>query len=221
MMFFDRYQLVVHHDGDSGDSCADTFRYWYARRLGGSRNIAAPKQAYQTLFRGGIGIRSPYQWNDPADFSRDQTRPAVICLQAFGCIDELAEIKKEMIARGWKYQNGEIAWPDHRAEFDPAGRRFWADLSQVIASIFLVLHSWINWKMCDDDQNHIAALIQFHIAKPTALNWIARRIYSWRRRGPIWALETFYAIDNPEIGALMEAPVRTLILGEPPSPDSN
>lgn len=215
MMYFDSYQLVVHHDSDSGDSCADTFRYWYARYLNGSTNSSGVRNAYDVLFSAGVGRRSPYKWTDIKDFSRDQTRPAVICLQAFGFSEQVTMIRRITEINDWRYQNGEFSFPDHRAEFDPANRNMLADICQLLASIFLVVHSWIDWNMCSDDQNHVMGLIQFRLSKNTLLNKLACKIYCFRKNGPIWALRTYYAVDNPEIGAMMAIPVQTIIMGKP------
>lgn len=218
-MKLDKYGLVVHEDGDGGDSCADTFRYLYAQHINGMLDIELFSAARLHLLSHqypGIGVRHPEQWNDPCDWSRDQQTPAVILLHATGSFTELREIYERHKRRGWRYQNLDWATLEHRNYYNPELKRrnLYGDIFMLLGSIILVIRSWISDKELNQDINHQVALIQ--IARHGHSGWslLARNLYrTFRRNGAFYPWEKFHAKDNPEIAKEYESPILVYIIG--------
>src|ERR1700687_4694945 len=88
-MNYDSNGLIVQTDGDGGDTAGREGDYWTARGL--------IEQTTHTVFitnrkdtlndvltllqvRPGVYVRNPVGYNDPKDFSRDQTVPLILAM---------------------------------------------------------------------------------------------------------------------------------------------
>jgi hypothetical protein len=89
LIYFDSYGLPVQRNCDGGDTAQRVGWMWLGIHLrtvlGNPWHISPPitfEQALQVLEpqQDGMFIRHPVTWNDPKDFSRDQTIPLIAAM---------------------------------------------------------------------------------------------------------------------------------------------
>lgn len=94
----------------------------------------------------GIYVRQQSEpWNDPADFSRDQTRGIVIACGHMGLQDRLSRLFWATIKRGCRYGNGDLMSPANLGEFIRAMKLWWMYPVLVLGEIATGL-SIIDWR---------------------------------------------------------------------------
>jgi hypothetical protein len=124
-IFFDNSGLIAQKNGDGGDSAQREGMYWLAstvreqqlkdpwpnsRRLQYEGVMSLLEIAHTGEFR-----RNPVKWNDPKDFSRDQTVPLVAAMGVRNDRDRLERFYRELRRRNWFAQNGDLMGdPVHR-----------------------------------------------------------------------------------------------------------
>lgn len=208
---YDANQLIVQADQDGGDTAGREGDYWFAKALYGdvtSDQINEFDRVIKLLqVNIGVFIRNPRQnpvippnksWNDPSDFSRDQTVPIILALGEMKKYDVLEQLLWQQLKRGTLYQNGDIATPQDVNYFIRAYNAWYMYPLLFIGDTFLLGSSVIrcikgkDLNDVSDDINHTLALLQAQKNLPTPISYIARKVYKWFRPGGIQRAWTWY-----------------------------
>lgn len=208
-MYYDSNQLIVQSDGDGGDTAGREGNYWFAHALTHIVVINRP-QFFEILakltYSRGTYVRNPVHYNDPSDFSRDQTIPLILAMGAQGRTKELKALMKEQYKRATRYQNGDLALPQDWGYYI-RGFRFWplypvlllGDLFLLLNSIIRCVAPLFNSDNVSDDINHTLALLQAQYYMPTPFSYVARKFYKYARPGGIQGAWDHYF--RPSTGA--------------------
>lgn len=187
---FDQYGLIIQTNGDGGDSGARTGLYYFLYALLTNAGIATRSNLALAINNVTASshplmlFRNPVNYNDPKDFSRDQTNPLIM---AMGVLD-LQYLMKDwwsgLIKRYGFYQNKDFAGPHDWGMYFRARRLHVAYPFLLFSDLFLVLGSIIRCikgrdpNDVGDDINHTMMLIQAMHSMPTPVSWLARKIYA-------------------------------------------
>lgn len=192
LIYFDSSGLLVQRDCDGGDTAQREgwmwLGIWLRERLRDPWTITPPlpfKKALQLLEPQGDGdfIRHPVKWNDPKDFSRDQSIPIIAATGIWGEMQPLSRMWSNVKKRVYKFQNDDLCAPEHVNLF----RRSLGERPQTIGDLQLVGSSAVRCALgrdmddVGDDLNHIVSLMIAKFRRPTALVDLAIRIYATRR----------------------------------------
>lgn len=215
-MYYDENGLIVQKDMDGGDTAGREGDYWFQAGL-----LMGPN-AYNDEFdrvlkllqvSPGVFIRNPRQnpvtppdksWNDPTDFSRDQSVPIILALGEMKRYSVLKSMLWEQIKRGTLYQNKDIALPQDWGYYIRALNAWYLYPVLFVGDVFLLINSVIRCIMgtddnTSDDVNHTMVLLQAQYRLPTPISWFARKFYKFLRRGGIQnAWDKYF---KPESGA--------------------
>lgn len=93
----------------------------------------------------GVYIRDPMKWNDPADFSRDQTRGIVIACGHMGLTARCKRLFWATIKRGCMYGNHDLMSPANFGEFVRALDWWWFYPFFFLGEIGVALSLW-DWR---------------------------------------------------------------------------
>src|ERR1039457_591777 len=118
----DKYGLIVQTNGDGGDTAQREGWAWFGSKIR-ERELNDPWSVCRTITfqkamdflevdHSGIFRRHPDQYNQPQDFSRDQTIPIVAAMGLWGDQDRLNRFWDRTVARNYTSQNGEMLKPD-------------------------------------------------------------------------------------------------------------
>lgn len=219
---FDSNGLIVQTDGDGGDTAGREGDYWFAQALyshGPHGLNASQLEEFDRVIEllqpsPGIFVRNPTRnpvvppakaWNDPSDFSRDQTIPIILALGEMGHADVLKKLFWQQLKRYTLYQNGDIATPQDLGYYIRANREWYLYPLLFIGDLFTLGNSVIrcikgrNLDDVSDDINHTLALLQAQRHYPTPISYLARKIYKYFRPGGVQAAWDHYF--RPETGA--------------------
>ena len=192
LIYFDQAGLPVQRDCDGGDTAQRVGWMWlgiYLRsRLGRPWHISPPIDFARMLsliepHQDGLFIRHPVKWNDPNDFSRDQSMPLIASMGLLGTPQPLSRMWSGVLARRYRFQNGDLCAPEHVNLFNRARRlspKTLGDL-QLVGSSVARTALGLNMDDVGDDLNHIVSLILARFRAPTSLVDLAIRIYARHR----------------------------------------
>lgn len=184
----DGYGLIVSKDwtgtNDSGDSLAEC-RIWFFKKLCGIDDNLKPFEDIIKLFKNTKGewIRSPYQWTDPKDVSRDQLDPTIMTMHIYG-MDTESEFRN--IVRNWfRYPNGDLCSPEHighfyRGQAKPCLRWLFyiSDIFTLINTLIICLSGYTH---IANDLNHIVSLCYAERFGGTFISRFAAKLYLKKR----------------------------------------
>lgn len=228
--------LIIHNreEWGGGDTAQREGMWYFGLALAFPESRALIKVWFATVLRKleaapGIYVRHPQvpgcpDWyDDPKDFSRDQSIPLIVAMGRLGLTEQLDKFHHYTGLRGFKAQNGDLYWWPYylamwiRAEADANGVRFidylnpilWlGDFSLILASIWGCL--WGKWHPNhSDDVNYVLILLQSHVLD-NPLAKLARWIYANYRTpikgtyeswGPASALEAYFSPKFTDSGA--------------------
>lgn len=195
---FDQYHLPVQADGDGGDTAQRVGTYYIGLKVRENLGFLNHEYAFHAHryfsyalthleIHPGIFVRHPKQWNYITDFSRDQQTPLVIAMGMYE--DEKPRLKRlfrEHASRFFRYQNKDIASPEHIG-FYIRGLRYYACYPLLVFSdLFMLLNSVIlmvkgrDPDNVGDDINHTLAVLQARLIMPTPVSFLARMLYKLR-----------------------------------------
>lgn len=216
---YDSNGLIVQHNGnDAGDCAGREGDYWFAKGLNGLLGSDDQVEFDRVISllqpSPGIFVRSPTQnpvippaksWNDPSDFSRDQTMPIILALGQNNRFNVLNNLLKNQLKRFGAFQNGDLPQPETISAYIRAYYAFYlypilyfTDLGLLAESIIRCIQGR-DLNNVSDDINHTLLLIQAQNSLPTLVSLVARKIYKWFRPGGVQAAWNTYF--NPKTGA--------------------
>jgi len=171
-MFLDSNDLIVQKGGDGGDSAQRMGFYWSAARIAQLLNVPF------NVDPNGL-IRNTIQYNNPADCSRDQTRPIIIMSGLYNLSESTLEALKPKGLIG-RYQNGDFASPENWNEY----RRACSESPSILGDLFALgdamtrcYQAGKNQDDVGDDINTLLTLTYFYLVKPTFLSKQALKYY--------------------------------------------
>lgn len=131
----------------------------------------------------GEWIRSPQQWTDPKDVSRDQLDPMIMCLALYGENEYVSQEFRRHVSRYFLYPNRDISSPEHIGHFirhKPLG--LIAKILLLPCDLFLFINSfilcfWTSSAHSANDLNHIISLCHAEVFNPTFLSKWAAKLY--------------------------------------------
>jgi hypothetical protein len=145
-LYLDEQGLIVQRDGDGGDTAQREGWMWlgifvHERVLKIPWKLKPHLTFSRTLdlieVKGtGEFIRNPQKYNDPKDFSRDQTVPLIASMGVWNQQARLDRVWESFERRGRQFQNGDLSTPEllnlfaraRRKPIDPTGDdQLWAD----------------------------------------------------------------------------------------------
>ena len=191
-MYLDSNGLIVQADGDGGDTAGREGDYWFAWGLG-------PFTYTSEIFKmnldrlqvsPGVFVRNPVHYNDPKDFSRDQTVPLILAMGVMGEHETLKLLLKKQIKNYFRYQNGDIGLLGDLGYYIRAFNAWWAYPVLLVGDLQLLVNSVIRVikgtdQDTSDDINHTLGLLQAQYTLPTPISYLARKIYKHFRSGGI------------------------------------
>jgi len=192
LIYFDQAGLPVQRDCDGGDTAQRVGWMWlgiYLRsRLGQPWHISPSINFPRMLSliepnQDGLFIRHPVKWNDPKDFSRDQSMPLIASMGLLGMPQPLSRMWNGVVARRYRFQNGDLCAPEHVNLFNRARAlppKTLGDL-QLVGSSVARTALGLNMDDVGDDLNHIVSVMLARFRAPTSLIDLAIRIYAKRR----------------------------------------
>jgi hypothetical protein len=133
----DKHGLIVQVDGDGGDTAQREGWAWFGswirdnvlhnpwdvKRLVPNTNepfTFEKTMAFLEVDQTGVFRRHPDQWNDPKDFSRDQTIPIVAAMGVWNDKARLDRLWNRTKGRNYLAQNGDLISPEAINLFDRA-----------------------------------------------------------------------------------------------------
>lgn len=210
-MNYDIYGLIVQKDMDGGDTAGRESDFWYAYALSDPYPAQDSEEFVRVINQlevaPGLFVRHPRPpYNDPNDFSRDQSVPLILALSEMGERGTLKHMLVRQLKNLFRYQNGDIGL------FQDAGyyiRGFkclpmyplllLGDTQLLINSVLRVVISWVTRDNTSDDINHTLALLQAQRRMPTLISFVARKLYKRCVKGGVQFRWDRYF--RPETGA--------------------
>lgn len=190
-MNLDSNGLIVQLDGDQGDTAGREGDYWFFVGLNkyySSRNFK--DVLFMLQVNPGEFVRNPIHYNDPNDFSRDQTVPLILAMGEMKEYNILKLVFWKQVRNFFRYQNGDIGLPGDFGYYIRAFRWGWLYPVLLVSDFQLLVNSVIRViKGSDtdtsDDINHTLGLLQAQNIYATPVSLVARLVYKWFRRGGI------------------------------------
>lgn len=190
-MNYDSNGLIVQLDGDGGDTAGREGDYWFfvgVNKYFCSRNFK--DVLFMLQVNAGEFIRNPVHYNDPKDFSRDQTVPLILAMGEMKEYNILKLVFWKQVRNWFRYQNGDIGFLGDFGYYIRAFRWGWLYPVLLISDIQLLMNSFIRVirgsdTNTSDDINHTLGLIQAQNIYATPISWVARLVYKWLRRGGV------------------------------------
>lgn len=192
--YTDANGLIVQKDQDGGDTAGREGDFWFYNGLMFQDNYNNPEfnRVLELLqVEPGIFVRNPVNYNNPKDFSRDQTVPLILAMGENNRQDLLKVVFEKQVRRFFLYQNNDIGLPEDLNYYIRAFK-YWpaypllliGDFQMLINSIFrCIIGRDLN--NVSDDINHTLVLIQAQKYMPTPISWLARKVYKWFRPGGV------------------------------------
>jgi hypothetical protein len=196
-IYYDRNGLIAQRNCDGGDTAQREGWYWLGLAVTTANNLGAPwpqrglsfEQVMSKLEIGQTGTfrRNPDKWNDPADFTRDQTVPIVAAMGFRNDTLRLQRFYQELRRRNWFAQKhgDEMTTPVYRnlvaRARNEAPNPFTDAAFLFAAAEARVLGSRSNKDDVGDDLNLIVILLLATVRRPSAgVDWV-RSYYSKNR----------------------------------------
>jgi hypothetical protein len=195
---FDAFHLPVQKDGDGGDTAQRVGTYYFGIKIRKDLGFLNSEYAFHNSQdfnkalghlekQPGIFVRHPIQWNEVSDFSRDQQTPLVIAMGMYGeQRPRLKRLFRSHASRFFRYQNKDVASPEHIGFYIRSLRIWMAYPLLVFSDLFMLLNSFIlilkglDKNNVGDDINHTLAVLQARLMMPTPVSWLARMLYKLR-----------------------------------------
>lgn len=183
---FDSNGLIIQRDGDGGDTAGREGDFWFYAGLK-SGSFITDRKFKDVLFDlqvdAGVFVRNPIQYNDPNDFSRDQTTPLILAMGEMKEYNLLKLLFKNQIKNFFRFQNGDIGLFEDLGYYIRAFNSWYAypllllgDTQMLVNSLIRVAKGFDRDNV-SDDINHTLALIQAQNHYPTIISYLARKIY--------------------------------------------
>lgn len=216
-MYYDDYGLIVQKDMDGGDTAGREGDFWFHKGLSGSIDQGARDEFKRVLnllqYAPGVFVRHPKHnpvtppdksWNDPTDFSRDQSTSMILAMGEMGERSVLRSMLWQQIKRFTLFQNHDIATPQDWGHYIRALNIWPLYPILLVGDLFLLTNSVIrcivgNDENTSDDINHTLSLLQAQHHLSTPISWLSRKIYKWFRKGGVQNAWDHYF--KPESGA--------------------
>lgn len=168
-------------DIDRGDTLAETGRIYFLKKLCNIEDGLMKLEKALLLLEDDHGNwrRSPQQWTDPKDVSRDQLDPMIMCLAIYGRNEYVASEYEKHRARWFRYPNGDLSSPEHLNHFTRHLTK-----SSMLGDLFMLLNSSIiclSGSRVQNDLNHIISLCHAEFFRPTVLSRRAAKLYLKKR----------------------------------------
>lgn len=205
MLYYDNNGLIVQKDGDGGDTAGREGDYWFQYGLLDTKGPEDFDRVLNLLqVSPGIFVRNPEHYNDPKDFSRDQSVSLIIAMGEMKKYKTLRSMLWQQIKRFTLYQNGDLATPQDWNYYIRSFKAWPLYPLLLLGDVFLLTNSLIRCivgtnENTSDDVNHTIALLQAQYHYPTPISWLSRKVYKWFRRGGIQNAWDHYF--KPESGA--------------------
>lgn len=129
-MNYDSNGLIVQLDGDGGDTAGREGDYWFfvgVNKYFCSRNFK--DVLFMLQVNAGEFVRNPVHYNDPKDFSRDQTVPLILAMGEMKEYNILKLVFWKQVKRFGAYQNFSVKWskelPDNDERYKKILGRIW------------------------------------------------------------------------------------------------
>lgn len=186
--YTDKNGLIVQRDLDGGDTTGREGDYWFYEGLEGGKFVHLRSKSFEEVLqllqvKPGVFIRNPINYNDPKDFSRDQTVPLILAMGERNKHDLLKLLLKKQLKNWFRYQNGDLGLIGDAGYYIRALKAWYAypllligDFQILINSIIRVIAGF-NRDNVSDDINHTLILLQAKNHYPTPISWLARKIY--------------------------------------------
>jgi hypothetical protein len=110
----DRCGLITQTNGDGGDTCARTGNYYFAQGSVPHLKVDIAQlivnEDYDLVRHPGYP-GTPAFWSDTKETSRDQVEAVLLALLQLRQYDLFTKLWRGVIARGFRYQNGDVVSP--------------------------------------------------------------------------------------------------------------
>lgn len=196
IIYTDANNLIVQKNGDGGDTAGREGDYWFFAGL--TKSTYAPRSLINVLSHlqvsPGIFIRNPTKnpttppaksWNDPTDFSRDQTSPMILALGAMEQYSILKNLLWHQIKRFGFYQNHDLPSPEDLGAYIRSFKAWYLYPVLWVTDCFLfgetVIRIYAPLTDVSDDINHTLRLLQAQYIYPTLMSLLARKVYKTYR----------------------------------------
>lgn len=200
-MYYDINGLIVQQNMDGGDTAGREGDYWFAEALYSkllNKGISFDSSRVEfkrilTLLqpRPGVFVRNPIQYNNPKDFSRDQTIPLILAMGEMHEYTTLYRLFEKQIDNNFRYQNGDIGFFQDFGYYIRACYCWYFYPILFLGDFCILIESVIRCiqgkdpNNVSDDINHTLVLLQAQHNLETPISWLARKIYKWFRPGGI------------------------------------
>ncbi len=189
-LFLDVNGLIVQQDGDGGDTAGREGDFWFAHSgVGREESFKKVLDLLQTS--PGVFVRNPVGYNDPKDFSRDQTVPLILAMGEMKEYGTLKLLFKKQLKNFFRYQNGDIGLLGDLGYYIRSFRSWYAYPALLLGDFQLLVNSIFRCfagrdpDNVSDDVNHTMGLLQAQYIYPTPISYLARKIYKHLRPGGI------------------------------------
>lgn len=183
--------LIVQKDMDGGDSAGREGDYWFGTDLieqhldSESFNNTLTKLEVQP----GVFVRNPVHYNDPKDFSRDQTISLICAMGRMKAYSTLKLLLEKQLKNYFRYQNGDVGFFEDAGYYIRAFKAWYLYPVLLLGDTQMFINSLVRlYKGRDtndvsDDINHTIALLQAQNTYPTPVSWLARKVYKFIKGG--------------------------------------
>lgn len=186
-MFFDLNKLIVQRDLDGGDTAGREGDFWFALGLNpnwvSNRDLTFDDVLTLLQISPGVYVRNPVHYNDPKDFSRDQTIPLILAMGQLEKYENLKQLFWKQVKNFGRYANGDIGGPEDLGYYIRANKEWYLYPVLILGDTQMLVNTLIrivkSKKLTDtsDDINHTLALIQAQYELATPISWLARKLY--------------------------------------------
>ena len=176
-LFLDSHNLLVHHDGDGGDTAADIGTYAvgnYLTLFNEYDRQLEREHMYNIWKELGFPynpVRHPYQevHNDPEDFSFDQMNSNVIGMGLWGFRSLIRKILGKVIKNRFRFPNGDPATLERLNVFFRALGWWWLYPLFLLGDFWLLIQFfWLIWKRKEPSK------FRKWLYNKTKWNWLMR-----------------------------------------------
>jgi hypothetical protein len=196
---------------DGGDTAGREGDYWFSQYLYSYNSLTSDqKNEFSRVLsllqvNPGVFVRNPIQYNNPLDFSRDQTVPLILAMGGLLQYDLLKLLFKKQVKNYFRYQNNDLGSFQDLNYYIRAFRMWYLYPLLFLGDLFILGESVIRCiqgkdpNNVGDDINQTLVLLQAQYCLATPISWLARKIYKWfRPQGIQYAWDWYF---RPETGA--------------------
>jgi hypothetical protein len=206
-MYLDANGLIEQSNGDGGDKLQREGFWFLGNYFSGWMAIpgmAAYADALRILQNSqGQIIRDEILYTSPTDVSRDQVTPNIIACGFLGKTWWIQKIVSGLLSNFSRYPNGDIAFvQDYGRLVRALGLWYLSPLLylcdlQMLVSVIIRIFAGFDPNNVGDDINTIADLAQAQHVYPTAVSFMARKLYKYLRpQGPLYPLQWYFRAET-------------------------